>query len=282
MIRSFLSNGKRLALHPRQEIKRFWFKLYHRRRPPHDLICKEFDHLLKVRSDSVLAESLYIGGGFEENEIRFFFDVVKPGMNVFDVGANVGLYSIISGKAVGAGGHVWSFEPYPPIVNYLKQNVELNKLANITVVEMAVAEKEDILDLHVFPEGSDVYNSLGAAVRPAEQLHAVRKIPVQVTTLDNYAYKVGIETIDLMKIDVEGVEERVLRGAEQLIKRSPKIQIVMEIYEPSAQQCGCSSKNLIEMLSVLGFSMYKICHGGFLKCCKTENFSGTYALFKRE
>ena len=282
MIRSFLSHGKRLVLHPQQEIKRFWFELYHRRRPPHDVICYGKDYSLKLRSDSVLAESLFIGGAFEENEIRFFRDVVKPGMTVFDVGANVGLYSVISGNAVGQSGRVWSFEPFPPIAMYLRENVCLNDLINVTVVEKAVSDLMGTFDFHVFPEGCDVYNSLGAKERPEEKLHAVEKILVEVTTIDAFAGEAGIEKIDILKIDVEGAEERVLKGAEQLIRRSPNVQIVIEIYEPSAQQCGCSSQRLIEMLEGWGFSMFEIGPGCVPICCSAEDFSGVYALFKRE
>jgi FkbM family methyltransferase len=281
-LRTLLHTGKQIVLNPISECRRLWFRLFHAHAEPHDIVCRAKYATLKLRSDSVLAEPIYTGAGFEESETRLLSRLAKPGMRVFDVGANIGLYTVLLGKLVGPTGRVWSFEPFPPVMNYLRQNVKLNQLNNVILVEKAVAENEGTVDFHVFSEGSDVYNSLGAANRPAEQLHAVRRIPVPVTTLDAIADESGIETIDLLKIDVEGAEELVLKGAEQIIRRSPNVQIVMEIYEPSAQQCGCSSQRLIEMLAGWGFSKFKIGPGAVPICCSAEDFSGVYALFKRE
>lgn len=281
-LRKLLSSTKRIVLHPLCECRRLWFRLFHAHAEPHDIICRTKYFPLKLQSNSALAEPLFIGRGFEESEIELMRFLTKPGMQVIDVGANVGFYTILLGKFVGPTGHVWSFEPFPPAVNYIKQNVELNLLSNITIVEKAVAEKTGMLDFNVFPEGCDVYNSLGATNRPEEKLQAVRKISVAVTSIDDIADDIGIKKIDLIKIDVEGAEERVLRGAKNIIRFSPNVQIVVEIYEPSAEQCGCSSERLIEMLRSWGFSMYKIGIGGSLHRCSVEDFSGVYALFKRQ
>ncbi|MFC1869617.1 FkbM family methyltransferase [Thermodesulfobacteriota bacterium] len=281
-LKQLLHIGKRSAFHPFREYRRMYFRFYHSKLEPHDIVCQTKDFSLKLCSDSVLAEPLFVGAGFEESEAALLRHLARLGMKVIDVGANIGLYTVLLGNLVGKTGHVWSFEPFPPVVNYLKKNIELNKLTNITVIEMAVAEKEGVLDFHVFPEGCDVYNSLGAANRPTEQLQAVQKIPVRVTTLDTIAYEVGITEIDLLKIDVEGAEERVLKGAEKIIRRNPNIKIIMEIYEPSAKQCGCSSDRMIEMLLEWGFSIFKIGPGGIQVRCSADDFSGVYALFKRD
>jgi len=127
----------------------------------------------------------------------------------------------------------------------------------------------------------DVYNSLGAATRPAEQIQAVRTIPVVVTTLDAVADRAAVSTIDLLKIDVEGAEQRVLEGAEHIIRRSPGLQILMEIYEPSAVQCGCSSERQVEMLRSWGFTAYRIGPTGLAERCNSDEIPGTYALFRR-
>ena len=257
------------------------FKLFHANRGPHDIVCRTKYITLKLRSDSVLAQPLFVGAGFEESETALLRRLATPGMKVVDVGANIGLYTVLLGTLVGPTGHVWSFEPFPPVVNYLKQNIEMNELDNVTVIENAVAEKDGVLEFHVFPEGCDVYNSLGAANRPVEKLQAVRIVPIPVTTLDAIADKAGIDEIDLLKIDVEGAEERVLKGAQQVIRRSRNVQIVMEIYEPSAQQCGCSTERLIQMLLGWGFSMFEIGPRGYPVYCGSRDFSGVNILFTR-
>jgi FkbM family methyltransferase len=282
-MRSWLSASfaKRLALHPVREVRRSWFRYRHARSEPHDIVCRRNGLALRLRSNSVLCESLYVGGGFEEAESKLLRRLAKPGMFAVDVGANVGLYSVLFGRVVGRSGHVWSFEPFSPTARYLRENVELNALDNVTVIEKALADKEGVLDFHVFPEGCDVYNSLGAVDRPAEEIQAIRTIRVPVTTLDIYADEAGIQKVDLLKIDVEGAEECVLRGAARLINRSPDVQILAETYEPSAKQCGCSSKRLIEMLAGWGFALFEIGTGGCPKPCVGRDFAGIYAFFKR-
>lgn len=279
-LKVLLQNCKKIVLHPVREYRRIHFKMTHAKREPHDIICRVKDFSLNLRSDSVLAEPLYIGK-FEEAETKLLCRLAEPGMKVIDVGANIGIYTILLGKAISPSGHLWSIEPFPPVASYLKKNIALNELNNITFIDKAVAEHDGMLDFHVFPEGSDVYNSLGAAYRPAEKLKAVRVIPVSVTTLDIIADKYGIDKIDILKIDVEGAEERVLKGAERLIRRSQNVQIVMEIYEPSSQQCGCSLDTLVKMLEGWGFSMFEISSDGTTISSSIADFSGVYALFKR-
>ncbi len=272
---------KRITFRLLRGYRRACFRLFHTNCTKHDIICQGKDISIELSSDSVLAEPLFVGR-FEEDESEFLRSIAESGMKVIDVGANVGIYTVLLGKAIRPFGHIWSFEPYQPVASYLKRNIEMNELDNVTVIEKAVAEKEGVLDFHIFSDGDDVYNSLGAAERPEEQLYAVRKIPVSVTTLDTVADETGIEKIDILKIDVEGAEEWVLKGAERLIRRSPNLQIVMELYEPSVQQCGCSIKRLIELLGSWGFSMFEIGPGGVMKCCTVEDFSGVNALFKRK
>jgi FkbM family methyltransferase len=280
--RKFLVATKHCVFHPYREIRRGWFRSYHARSKPHDIVCQNDGFTLKLCSNSVLAEPLYVGAGFEEAEIKILRKFTKPGMQVFDIGANVGLYTVILGKAVGSSGHVWSFEPFSPVAAYLRQNVAMNNLTNVTVVQKAVADTKGVLDFHIFPEGCDVYNSLGAKERPVEKLQFIRKVPVNVTTLDSFAAESGITKIDILKIDIEGAEERALSGAEQLLKNSPDVVIVMEIYGPSAAQCGCSSTCLVRMLNNWGFSMFEIDKNSEIQATDLDTFTGTNVLFKRK
>jgi FkbM family methyltransferase len=280
-IKSLISHSLRFIDNPQIEMRRTWFKLRHAFIKPHDLLCQVNGFVLKVHSRSVLAEPLFVGSGFEEGEMRLLHRLAKPGFNVFDIGANIGLYSVMLGKLVGPQGKIWSFEPFAPIASYLKENVKLNELENVSIFETAISDNVGTADFHVFPEGSDVYNSLGASIRNVEKLNAVRKIEISTTTLDNFAAAQGIQQIDLIKLDVEGAEQRVISGAEQLISRSPNIKILMELYDPSAEQCGCSNKQLMQMLQEWGFNIYRIDPGGLLIPSTPNTFIGNNALFAR-
>ncbi len=269
------------SFNPVSVLRGKWFDAVHASSPPHDLVCRVDGCRLRVRSDSVLARALYVGAGFEESELSAFRTFLRPGLKVLDVGANIGLYTVLSAKAVGDQGHVWSFEPFAGALAYLRQNLALNGLGNVTVVGKAVADTVGQSELYVFPDGAEVYNSLGARQRPAEHLQSAGAVPVEVTTLDAFAESAGLASVDLIKIDVEGAEERVIAGAQGLLNASKDVTLLIELYEPSAAQCGCSTQRLIASLQSRGFTLFTIEKRGKMRPATREKFSGMNAVFRR-
>lgn len=249
---------KRFVRHPRAELRRLAFRRLHARSPRHDLVCRKMGCRLIVPSNSVIAEPLYSGIGFEDLELRFLSAVAKPGMTVLDVGANIGLYSIVLGRLVGPAARVWAFEPYPPIASYCQRNLQLNALTHVTLAEEALSDKEGSVDFCVFDDGLDVYNSIGASHRPAEGISSAKHIVVPCTTLDEYVTRMGIKRVDIIKLDVEGAEEKVLSGGKSTLAENQDLLMMVEIYEPSAKQCGCSTHRMIDMLEGHGFTMHQI------------------------
>lgn len=268
------------ARNPGYAFRHLWFRTFHQRRPPHDLLCKYKGRPITVRSNSVLAKPLYQGFGFEETEIDFLTSVAKIGMRVLDIGANIGLYTILLAHKVGPQGRVWSFEPFAPVRGLLYENVKNNGLKNVEVIDKAVAERSGEAVFHVFQNGADVYNSLGAQFR-IEGLRAMNEVVVDVISLDNFAANSGLDSVDIIKIDVEGAEELVVRGGAKLIGSSKSVVILSELYEPSARQCMCSTERLVRLLSEWGFSMYSVGENGELLSTSVEHLKGTCAVFKR-
>ena len=231
----------------------------------------------------MLAAALYSGYGFEEPEVDFLTSVAKTGMRVLDVGANVGLYTTLLAEKVGREGRVWSFEPYAPVRSLLLKNVRENKLSNVNVIDKAVAERTGQAVFHVFPDGADVYNSLGGRYR-IEGCRAEREVLVDVISLDDFAASSGVDTVDIIKVDVEGAEELVLRGAAKLIERSKKVVILSELYEASARQCICSTERLVRLMTEWGFSMYRVGENRSLvpaSLMELERTNVVNAVFKR-
>lgn len=233
------------------------FDKVYKLREKQDLICEIEDIKLKISSKSVLAKPLMIKAGFEEAERKIIKRFVNPGMVVFDIGANIGLYTTIMAKQVKDEGHVFSFEPYSSTGDYLYYNVALNELNNVTVEGLALTDADGQMDFYIFPEGEDVYNSLGAQKRDVEKTKAVRKIQVQVSKLDSYCKKNKIERINFIKLDVEGAEEKVFEGGREVFKAMSPI-IITEIYEKSAVQCGCSGVRMLKNFRQLGYFIYSI------------------------
>jgi FkbM family methyltransferase len=145
-------------------------------------------------------------GRYEPAEVALFTSLVHAGATVFDVGAHVGYYTLLAARLVGATGHVVAFEPNPRNLGYLRRHVLLNECANVRVIAAAVA---DVVGRATFQEG--VSGAEGA-------LAAGGTIDVEVVALDAIAYGTsGIAPPSLLKIDVEGAEQRVLLGAERLL-----------------------------------------------------------------
>jgi len=151
-------------------------------------------------------------------------------MIVIDIGAYVGLYTCMAAEKVGSAGRVISFEPDPANYRQLLSNVTLNGFCNVTMVASALSERPGRANLFIKHHGT--VSSLGGSGSCVE---------VAVDTLDNVLKRMGVPKVDLIKIDVEGFELQVLRGAVQTIKDSPGLRFVVASYHYPEQirDVGC-------------------------------------------
>lgn len=156
----------------------------------------------------------------ERSEQAFYRSYLQEGMTVFDVGANIGDVSILFARLVSSQGQVHAFEATSKTFKQLQMAVVNSGHTNITINHIAVADREAVLDLHVYPEKQSGWNTL--AVRPLQNygidVKPTHIEPVQAITIDEYCRLRNIAQIDLLKIDVEGAEYQVLRGAEQMLR----------------------------------------------------------------
>jgi FkbM family methyltransferase len=158
-------------------------------------------------------------GLFEFEEMAFVLHALRPSSLFVDVGANVGFYTVLAGGAVGAS--CLSLEPVPATFDQLRTNVRLNELAgNIDLRNVGVGAESGTLR---FTDGAGANNRV---VTDAEQ----PGIEVPVTALDAIL-DAEREGMIVIKIDVEGWEAEVLRGAEQTLSRSGPLALIVELCE---------------------------------------------------
>lgn len=131
---------------------------------------------------------------------------VKPGMTVFDIGANAGFYTLAFSRLVGSEGHVWAFEPFAENANNLLRHIRLNGLSNVTLMQTAVAGQSG---MNGFRIGAN--NSTGQVSE--EELY---KVPT--VSLDGLLESGTVPIPDVIKMDVEGAESSVLEGSKALIE----------------------------------------------------------------
>jgi len=159
----------------------------------------------------------------------------RPGWTVLDVGAHQGLFAVSAARAVGPGGSVVAIEAFPDNAARLRRNVETNALRNVRVVEAAAADTDGRAALHVTALVSGgqslVYDKEGYS----------GEIPVSLRTVDGILKELGVERVDLVKIDVEGAAQRVLDGAPRLLAGRPRL--VMEV-EGGAAEMGAMRSRL--------------------------------------
>jgi FkbM family methyltransferase len=156
-------------------------------------------------------------GHYEIEKQAVIRRLVKPGMKVFDVGANAGFYTLAFARLVGEGGHVWAFEPLEANLQNLRRHVALNELANVTVVPAAVAERAGVARFTVAES-----NSMGRLADGGD-----RDVPT--VSLDEFCLQAGIDSPDLIKLDIEGGESLALKGAGRIVAQG-KATILLALH----------------------------------------------------
>jgi FkbM family methyltransferase len=172
-------------------------------------------------------EDLIIMSRHEDEIIRYFN--TKQGDIVVDVGAHIGRYTIIASKRVGENGKVIAIEAHPGNYEMLNRNIELNGLTNITTLNYAVYSKETKIKLFLPDEKSNhtIYNTL----IPTRAKDGEKFVEVNANTLDNLLQQNGIsQEVNWIKIDVEGAEYEVLKGAHDTISNSKNIAFLVEVH----------------------------------------------------
>jgi FkbM family methyltransferase len=149
---------------------------------------------------------------------------------VVDCGAYVGLYSIISSKLCGNNGMVISIEPEPKTFNLLKKNLELNNIRNVSTYNFALSECDGNVEFYV-PRISAAGSTFNLPHLNAQKIEYYDKILVKTVTFDNFIKKLNLTHVDIMKIDVEGSELLVLRGAYRSLERGMIDKLIVEVHK---------------------------------------------------
>ena len=205
--------------------------------------------------------------GYSEPETaRFVMDYLKPGMTFWDVGAHLGEYSLLAARNVGETGRVHAFEPQPKIFEFLQSNLATNQVRNVTVHQFAVTDQTGVSELSIHADPAQTYltpqgcspGTLGAILAPA-------------TSLDDF-YRSSGRAPNLIKVDVEGAERLVLRGAVSLL-RLPAPSAPVWVIEYAPEHCsrfGYHPEELKATLATHGYDTFWLTDGGHLESSDLE------------
>lgn len=205
---------------------------------------------LRVNVCELVGGDLYFGIPFEPHEVQVAGLVVSEGDTVIDVGANLGLYSILVSGWISSSGRIHAFEPNPDMCSLLAENVRLNGLTNIEINSLAVSDNVGEGVLHVNRESA--LSSMGETKRGS----VARDERILITTLDDYVKQHNLSCVDFLKIDVEGFEGHVLRGARSMLANQSDLVILCELSAKNFGPLGFSVGDVLGMMDSLGYSAW--------------------------
>lgn len=210
--------------------------------------------VIRLYPEGEIAEFLAFPWMFERAEIALVSAFLRPGMKMIDVGANVGLYSIVAAHRVGESGSVWAFEPSRESVARLERNLILNGCGAVRVCRIALSDTPNtLLPLTGDPGFGDAYRY----IRPTtDSKYLCGEEVVAATTLDAWAGENRVVRADFLKVDIEGGEYRMLLGAQHFLRSNQQIVIMFECEVDWCTRAGCCPQDVCDLLSSLGFGIY--------------------------
>jgi FkbM family methyltransferase len=198
-----------------------------------------------------LLGSLVGGRGYEDRFQKAMLGAIRQGDIVWDVGANVGLYSKKFSDIAGSSGKVFAYEPSP--INLQRLNAAVASLANVTVVPVALGDREDVV---VFEQGDD---PLGATSRIVDRAtrESERQVEIQLSSGDRLVSLGAVVSPNVIKIDTEGFELDVLLGLRQTLQEKSLRVLCIEMHFALLQERGLSNapSDIEKLLVSSGFSL---------------------------
>lgn len=202
-------------------------------------------NVMEIDTNETIGNSIYSTRIYDLALSETLWRLIEPGHFVLDVGANIGFITSLCSYKTGPQGKVWSFEPNPIVLSRLTKNIRHNQYPNTTLYPFALSDsnKEGYLEL---PETFS-YNQGVAYVKNGT--HSTDAIKIDLRKLDDMIDPGTI--INVLKIDVEGHELTVLKGAEQMIQNKQITNIVYEDHEPYPSEIAA-------FLAHKGYTIYRI------------------------
>lgn len=205
--------------------------------------------LIDPSIDKGVELSLFETGTYEKGTIQLLKKYLKPGFVFLDIGANIGLMSVIASKYVGENGMVYAVEANPNTVSILQANIELNNCKNIELIPVALSDEKGSALLF---ENWEVNRGGASLISQSDEQQGVE---VKMELLDELFDE--NTRVHLVKIDVEGFEPQVIRGGMTWFKKQQPIFII-EVSEKREKEVGPSPTAILQLVQTIGnYSFYK-------------------------
>ena len=183
-----------------------------------------YDMLVHPGKRRFIENAIFFNGSYERGTIHLLDHCLREGDTFLDVGANIGMMSLFASKRIGAEGVVYAFEPQKEIYEILKKNIEINAATNIRPIRIGIGSSKKKAP---FYRNITVGRGADSFIRESPEAPMWEE-SVEILPLDSVVEERGIETVRMIKIDVEGWELEVLKGAKALLSRPEAPILIVE------------------------------------------------------
>ena len=219
--------------------------------------CRHGTFLL-LKND-LICECMKVYGEWAEKEVHLFRSILSPGDTVLEIGSNIGTHSVPISKIIGDRGELHCFEPQTYIFQLLNGNLAINGVTNAYTFRQALGMQNGIVQLK--PTSYESGTNHGAYFLPNNVVES-NGIKTQITTVDTYIRTMSIDGLKLIKIDVEGMEEQVLRGAKVAIENLRPYLFMENYYWLNERMCQ-KGDQFYSWIESLGYQLYWYCCKGY-------------------
>jgi FkbM family methyltransferase len=220
----------------------------------------------RLRAIDRVLRRLAAGRSPVEPEAAALDAFLSGGAVCFDIGANYGLYTLTFAAGVGPHGQVFSFEPLPGPHAFLVRALRWLGVDNVTVSDRALGDHRGSGEMsmptrHGIPvHGRSFITDEADGLGPNAEFSSEQRLPVALSTLDTAVRAAGLERVDLVKIDVEGYEPAVLRGAEWTLAHH-RPTVLLEIERRHLAKFGVEPVDLVAAMHAQGYDMAALWDG---------------------
>lgn len=201
----------------------------------------------RMHLDPLDSLEISLFGTYEPFQTSLVKAEVQPGMTVVDVGANIGYYTLLFGRMSTPGGKVFAFEPVPQNLEILRRNLAANGIDNVEIVSKAASNQPGVAPFFLSQKNLGDHSFFAA--------DQGRKIlEVEMVRIDD----VVEGPVDVVKIDIQGAEQRALEGMRRTLERSPAVTLFTEFCPKSLSDAGGSASAFLALLRQYRFELFHI------------------------
>jgi len=232
----------------KQIYQKLWKFVYNLSQPKRglSLIKVQGNNMYVNMADKGLTPALVTMGVYEPTETKLFKKIVKEGMVVLDLGANIGYYTLIAARIVGGKGKVYAFEPESDNYKLLLKNIEVNGFNNVIPIQKAATNNNGKIDFFK--------NNVNFGSHSICNLENTEKTTVDTVKIDDFLN----EKVDVIKMDIEGGEFLALEGMKKVIEKSKEVTLFTEFNPTLIKNTNKDPNEFIAILKRAGFEIFFI------------------------